>query len=183
MGRSRRRMKKHSKPVSVKPKKTAKSASKTPLELKLQSGAIEKRLGIKTSWDAEKTLQENYMANGFTNSLKQSHGRNTRSNKSKEVEGAVKITEDFADDDELRALNNKQRKTGKAAPKRLTPHQKQIVERLIEAHGDDVEAMARDRKLNELQHSEGKLRMMLDSFSHWKGATGVDFRVPHKRLW
>jgi hypothetical protein len=40
---------------------------------------------------------------------------------------------------ELRALNNKQRKTGKAAPKRLTPHQKQIVERLIEAHGDDVE--------------------------------------------
>lgn len=40
---------------------------------------------------------------------------------------------------ELRALNNKQRKTGKAAPKRLTPHQKQVVARLIEAYDDDVE--------------------------------------------
>lgn len=44
---------------------------------------------------------------------------------------------------ELRALSNKQRKTGKAAPKRLTTHQKQIVERLIAAHGDDVEVGAR----------------------------------------
>ena len=31
------------------------------------------------------------------------------------------------------------RKTGKAAPKQLTTHQKQIVQRLLDAHGEDVE--------------------------------------------
>lgn len=40
---------------------------------------------------------------------------------------------------ELRAACSKERKTGKAPPKRLTTHQRQIVERLIAAHGDDVQ--------------------------------------------
>jgi hypothetical protein len=33
---------------------------------------------------------------------------------------------------------NKERKTGKAPPKRLTSHQRQIVEKLIAAHAEDV---------------------------------------------
>lgn len=33
------------------------------------------------------------------------------------------------------------RSTGKAAPRRLTSHQRQIVARLLAAHGDDVQAM------------------------------------------
>lgn len=45
--------------------------------------------------------------------------------------------ETFSDDDELRALNGQERKTGKALPKRLTGHQKQIMEKLIAKHGDD----------------------------------------------
>jgi hypothetical protein len=40
---------------------------------------------------------------------------------------------------ELRAACSKERKTGKAPPKRLTTHQRQIVERLVKAHGDDVQ--------------------------------------------
>lgn len=75
------------------------------------------------------------------------------------------------------------RSTGKAAPKRLTAHQKQIVRRLIAAHGDDVEAMQRDRKLNSMQHSVGALNELLSSYQHWGEGQGVDFRVPHKRLW
>jgi len=34
---------------------------------------------------------------------------------------------------------NQERKSGKAPPKRLTTHQRQIVERLIAAHGDDLQ--------------------------------------------
>ena len=75
------------------------------------------------------------------------------------------------------------RSTGKAAPKRLTAHQRQIVGRLLAAHSDDVGAMARDRKLNTMQHSEGVLRQLVESFRHWGEGSGVDFRVPHKRLW
>lgn len=75
------------------------------------------------------------------------------------------------------------RSTGKALPKRLTTHQRQIVGRLLAAHGDDIAAMARDRKLNAMQHSEGVLRALVESYKHWKEGSGVDFRVPHKRLW
>eukprot|EP00951_Prasinocladus_malaysianus_P010781 scaffold79458_cov46-Prasinocladus_malaysianus.AAC.2 len=143
---------------------------------------------FRVDWNNEKTLQENYTKNGFTNSLKKTHGRNAEENKRKEktLQMTMVRTYSRANMDncpdvvrlitELRALNNLQRKTGKAAPKRLTPHQKQIISRLIEAHGGDVEAMARNRKLNDMQHSEGKLRMMLESHEYWRGKTGVDFR-------
>ena len=45
MGRSRRRIKKHTRAVTRKPKKTAKHASETPVELRVQSKDIEKKLG------------------------------------------------------------------------------------------------------------------------------------------
>jgi hypothetical protein len=75
------------------------------------------------------------------------------------------------------------RSTGKAAPKRLTTHQRQIVGRLLAAHGEDIHAMFHDRKLNPMQHSKGVLKALIESYHHWKEGSGVDFRVPHKRLW
>ena len=75
------------------------------------------------------------------------------------------------------------RSSGKAAPKRLTTHQRQIVGRLLAAHGEDVAAMQHDRKLNPMQHSQGVLKAMIESFRFWKEGSGVDFRVPNKRLW
>ena len=45
------------------------------------------------------------------------------------------------------------------------------------------QAMSKDQKLNNMLHSEGKLKQMLESYQHWQGKTGVDFRVPNKRLW
>lgn len=54
--------------------------------------------------------------------------------------------------------------SGKALPKRLTTHQRSVVEALVKAHGGDVGAMARDRKLNRLQHSEGVLRNLVKSY-------------------
>ena len=86
-------------------------------------------------------------------------------------------------DDELKAACGQQRSTGPVPPKRLTPHQRQIATRLIERHGSDLQAMVRDRQLNTMQHSEGVLQKLVESFNHWRPNSGVDFRVPNKRLW
>ena len=40
---------------------------------------------------------------------------------------------------DLRAIEGKQRKGGRAAVPKLTAHQQQIVERLMQAHGNDIE--------------------------------------------
>ena len=58
--------------------------------------------------------------------------------KSTAVEGALTrgVAAVFA---ELAAACGKMRASGKAAAQRLTTHQLQIVERLVQAHGDDIE--------------------------------------------
>jgi hypothetical protein len=40
---------------------------------------------------------------------------------------------------ELRAATNQERSSGKAPPPRPTTHQRQVMERLIAQHGEDVE--------------------------------------------
>lgn len=90
---------------------------------------------------------------------------------------------DWIDDDDLRVLRGEQRKTGKAAPKRLTSTQIELVEALLAKHKDDVDAMVRDIKINTYQHSKGQLRKLIESYAHWGGdweKTGVDFRAPKK---
>jgi hypothetical protein len=42
----------------------------------------------------------------------------------------------------MRVATGRPRKTGKAAPKPLTTHQKQVVKRLLDAHGEDVQVGA-----------------------------------------
>ena len=45
------------------------------------------------------------------------------------------------------------------------------------------QAMKRDTKLNSMLLPVSKLKLMLESYrTHGRGS-GVDFRVPHKRLW
>lgn len=50
-------------------------------------------------------------------------------------------TSDFA------AAMGQQRPSGPAPPPRLTSHQRQIMQRLVAAHGDDVEVGCRDAEL------------------------------------
>lgn len=45
------------------------------------------------------------------------------------------------------------------------------------------QAMMMDRRLNPMQHSEGALKQLIESFQYWKSGSGVDFRVPVKGLW
>ncbi|KAL2653630.1 hypothetical protein R1flu_021758 [Riccia fluitans] len=67
--------------------------------------------------------------------------------------------------DEVKSALNKVRKDGKKAPvKRLTKMQRVYFSRLIQKHGFDYQAMARDIKLNEMQHPEGSLRKYVAQF-------------------
>ena len=88
--------------------------------------------------------------------------------------------------DELRGALGAERSTGKREPARLTAKQLRIVGALVEAYGEDVEAMARDRKLNAMQHSVGVLKKLVEGYVHSselaeKGGAR-DFRAPVKSL-
>ncbi|KAF8065911.1 hypothetical protein HT031_002972 [Scenedesmus sp. PABB004] len=161
----RRRLKRNAPKVRVgvvKRKKTTKA--QVPLEVTEQCPAVPARLQAAVEWREQATLSKNYAANRFLLDPNEGFGRNKRDAPLKSK--AEREAEDggtYSDDDELRVLTNQERKSGKAPPKRLTSHQRQIVERLVAAHGDDVQAMFRDRKLNPMQHSVGKLRELLEA--------------------
>ncbi|KAF7585138.1 Nucleolar protein 16 [Aspergillus hancockii] len=49
-------------------------------------------------------------------------------------------------------------------PRHLSPREVEWITRLIERHGDNLTAMARDRKLNPMQQTEGDLRRRIRKF-------------------
>eukprot|EP00879_Flechtneria_rotunda_P004411 GHRR01004662.1.p1 GENE.GHRR01004662.1~~GHRR01004662.1.p1 ORF type:complete len:196 (+),score=43.46 GHRR01004662.1:345-932(+) len=182
MGGSRRRLKRTAPKVRVavvNKKKSTKAA--VPLELLDQQQDLQNKLNAKVQWQEEATLRKNYQENNFIVNPNEGFGRNKRSKPlrskaEREQEGGST----YSDDDELRAACHMERKTGKALPKRLTSYQRQIVERLVDKHEDDVESMFRDRKLNPMQHNIGKLKELLKSFNYWRAEQKHDFRVPNK---
>ena len=77
------------------------------------------------------------------------------------------------------------RSSGPAPPAKLTSTQQRIFEGLLSAHGGDLEAMARDKKLNPMLLTVGRLRKMLLSYEAFRDRpqSKTPFRTPHKRLW
>eukprot|EP00230_Micromonas_polaris_P008805 CAMPEP_0117641330 /NCGR_PEP_ID=MMETSP0802-20121206/9296_1 /TAXON_ID=38833 /ORGANISM="Micromonas sp., Strain CCMP2099" /LENGTH=206 /DNA_ID=CAMNT_0005446309 /DNA_START=74 /DNA_END=692 /DNA_ORIENTATION=- len=67
--------------------------------------------------------------------------------------------------DEVKGALGERRSTGLAPPKRLTTKQRRIVGALVSKYGfEDLNAMARDRKLNAMQHTIALLRELVVSF-------------------
>lgn len=155
----------------------------------------------RVGWDEAAKHDKNYEQLGFVADANAGFGRNKKASgvgtRSKpnvddgghgegdDMQGEEQEVEENEEalDEDLKAALGRMRSTGKAAPKRLTPHQRQVVEGLVAAHGTNLEAMVLDRKLNKMQHSRGQLQKLIDSFNYWGKGSGVDFRVPHKRLW
>jgi len=185
MGGSRRRLKKTAPKVKVgliKRKKNEKA--RLPLDVVEHKPGFEERLRKQVNWTEQQTLTRNYGKNKLVLDPNEGFGRN-KSNKSEaplksKEERLEEDGETYSDDDELRVVCNKERKTGVAPPPRLTTHQRQIMERLIEKYGEDVEGMFRDRKLNKMQHSKGKLQELLEAHQYWKPGDKHDFRGPNK---
>jgi len=147
-----------------------------------------KSILFRAEWNEQTKSEENYERIGLVADPNTGFGRNKKSTRlAIPTAGlgliAAQEEEDDDLDDDLKAAMAKARSSGKAGPKRITPHQRQIIEALLSTHGDDVEAMSQDRRLNTMQHSQGKLIKLIESYHYWSENSGVDFRVPSKRLW
>eukprot|EP00850_Spirogloea_muscicola_P015192 SM000114S24155 [mRNA] locus=s114:294629:295304:+ [translate_table: standard] len=81
---------------------------------------------------------------------------------------------------ELRAALGKKRKAGPGAPiQRLTKMQRLYVGRLVSKHGENFTAMAKDIKLNRMQHTVGALRLLCRRWhAHEKGPSQTSPKQP-----
>ncbi|CAL8469696.1 g9237 [Coccomyxa elongata] len=180
MGRSLRRAKKTRPKLTVKGKKKPRIKAKVPLEITSQRPSMGNKLGVEPQWDREKPLTSNYASNQVLLDPNAGFGRNAKPDIIQEGE---EINSEVESDDDLRALEGKCRRSGPAPLQKLTTHQRQIVERLKAAHGDNLEAMARDKKLNSMLMTAGKLRRLMAAYEARKDRGRCGFRVPNKRLW
>mmetsp|Transcript_32669 Transcript_32669/g.71364 ORF Transcript_32669/g.71364 Transcript_32669/m.71364 type:complete len:192 (-) Transcript_32669:449-1024(-) len=147
-----------------------------------------------TQWDVNKTQKENYQALGLESDPTHGGGRNKKTHAFEERKEEFELDADetqeektFESDayDELRAICNKERTSGKALPKRLSTTQRNVVQSWINAHGSNMEAMFRDRKLNPMQHSLGVIKQMVTSFIAYpclENGGHRGFRAPQKSL-
>mmetsp|Transcript_11264 Transcript_11264/g.33849 ORF Transcript_11264/g.33849 Transcript_11264/m.33849 type:complete len:188 (-) Transcript_11264:187-750(-) len=187
MGGSLRRSKKYRPKLTIRKKRTALTRGKTPIEITQGKAAVAEKLGKQPEWSQLKNFADNYETAGLLSDANAGFGRNLKTDalqsvvadaEEREATGAVaELDEDFD------AACSKQRPSGPAPPQRLTAHQRAIVSRLLDAHGDDVEAMVRDRKLNSMLLPGSKLQRMIMAYRMYSDKGGVDFRVPTKRLW
>lgn len=114
-------------------------------------------------WDVEGTLTSNYQAAGFV--LDPNGALPPRVSPGTPSTPQPAESEDQEEEDEpeeLRVMLGKQRKERAEAPRveRLTKMQRAHVGTLLAEHGLQFQAMARDMKLNKLQHTAGALKFL-----------------------
>ncbi len=61
---------------------------------------------------------------------------------------------------------------GVKRPRKQSQREEEWVERLVRRHGKDVEAMARDRKLNPMQQSKGDIGKRIRMWREWRRKGG-----------
>ena len=185
MGKSRKSVKRRmSVKVTRSKKRKVKQTKATALlpkdvreELSLPLNATGGR--TKTQWDTKRTLKKNYEDNKVASDVNatigmdidggdgdgESYGSGEGRKKRQGGKGAAVDMVPIEVVDEINATFGKQRSTGKRPPKKLTTVQIRVIGKLIEAHGrDNVDAMAKDMKLNKMQHSPGVLKKMVESY-------------------
>eukprot|EP00891_Asterochloris_glomerata_P008118 jgi/Astpho2/8118/Aster-x0798 len=137
------------------------------------------------AWDESQSVLANYKG-AFVASANVGFGRNALTEETAGQPGDESQAAAFQPDDDFKAeILGEVRSSGPALPAKLTSTQQRIFEGLLAAHGDDLEAMARDKKLNPMLLTAGKLRKMLLSYEAFRDRpqAKTPFRTPHKRLW
>ena len=145
-------------------------------------------LAARTPWEKGQTVVTNYKALGLALDPNGAHGRTAPLRKA-----AAKAAEPGgepptlgaqaeADEEEMRIATGGHLPKGHRPPRRLTATQLRVMRGLVEVHGDDVKAMARDQKRNAMQHTASTLRTMLDDFHAQDSSEMRVFRAPIKRL-
>ena len=181
--RKKRRAKPSGSTVKVgRVKKTKQHVKVVPVRL---PGAAED-----TTWQEDTTHVSNYSVVGIVsdpNAVGKT-GRNAKAplggSSADEPEDTSVAATATVGGDEVRGLLGQVRSTGLAPPKRLTTKQRRIVGALVAKHGHDLNAMARDRKLNAMQHTIAQLRELVVSFAAYpdllESGGALDFRAPIK---
>eukprot|EP00898_Chlorokybus_atmophyticus_P005297 jgi/Chlat1/5769/Chrsp387S09017 len=153
MAGSRRRAKRNRAPVRVALKRDLKKRPLKPPQLPKAAAAVLAADGD-ADWDPAATAAANYAAFGLS-TLRPSSRAAATTRQQAEV-GDEQLQED-ATRELARALGAVPRV---GPPPRLTAMQRVYIGRLVAAHGDDHQAMARDTKLNALQHTAAALRKL-----------------------
>lgn len=175
MGGSRRSLKRGKPKVRVgAPSKKKGKGVPEPLLLPGASTSLE--------WNIKASQTANYRKFGLASNPNLKSGRNAdplgggvgqlvshrKGREGEEGEEGERTDEEEGSDeepDEVRAALGKKRKHGPSQPlQRLTKMQRVYVGNLITKHGEDVEAMSRDLKLNAMQHSPGVLKLLCRRF-------------------
>ena len=181
--RKKRRAKPSGSTVKVgRVKKTKQHVKAVPVRL---PGAAED-----TAWQEDTTHVGNYSVVGIVsdpNAVGKT-GRNSKAplgaSGAEEPEDTSVAATAIVGGDEVRGLLGQVRSTGLAPPKRLTTKQRRVVGALVAKHGHDLNAMARDRKLNAMQHTIAQLRELVVSFAAYpdllESGGALDFRAPIK---
>ena len=126
----------------------------------------------RTAWKEDTTHVGNYSVVGIVsdpNAVGKT-GRNSKAplgaSGAEEPEDTSVAATAIVGGDEVRGLLGQVRSTGLAPPKRLTTKQRRVVGALVAEHGHDLNAMARDRKLNAMQHTIAQLRELVVSAAY-----------------
>ncbi|KAK9813710.1 hypothetical protein WJX73_004483 [Symbiochloris irregularis] len=181
MGGSLRRLKKTRPKVSIKSKRKPKVKSSLPHELKKASPAVLSKLGL-TNWDNQKTYAANYAEAQLVPNANAAFGRNSRTDALQAKAAQLSTSEDLPETDEVREILHKERPEYKPNALKLTTQQSIVVKQLLDKHGDDIEGMVWDSKLNSMLLPAGKLRRMIRSFKEADANARCPFRAPKKRL-
>jgi nucleolar protein 16 len=129
-----------------------------------------------TGWDEDVTPSANYKRLGLSASLQADKGRSHGVRAAAAAAAAAASAPPDApqplgrlatagDPESLRLATGRRLARGARPPRPLTARQRRLVGALVAAHGDDVAAMARDTKLNPLQHTGSALRVLVDAFA------------------
>lgn len=190
MGGSLRRSKKYRPKVTIKKKTKGRLQgvrAKLPNELSDHRPSLPSKLGPIADWKVDNNTNTNYARQGFLTDANVGFGRNLGNKDSIQETAAefVDIDAQVEIDDDFKQVLGQRGSKGPAPPAKLTAHQTQIVKALTEAHGNDVEAMVKDCKLNTMLLPASKLKHMLRAHAMYSQKPGgrCSFRVPHKKLW
>ena len=178
MGRSAKAVRRRSGTAKVsrgKKKRAAREPEHLGQGLPLEPPAAGEAWGPGAEWGTARTLRENYGRNGLVLDVNNAQPQVKRGKGGGRAlvlapaegggggEGRPAHVRD-----ELAGALGQQRSSGKRPPKMLTGSQRRVVQRLVGAYGDDLAAMARDTKINKMQHSRSVLAKLVEAYKAYE---------------
>lgn len=167
-------------------KRTGAKKSTQPLSFARSQEVLAARTGIDgdRAWSTGDTTKRNYRGSGVLLDPNAACARGDKAAAGRAPECEDRGNREDSDlDDDLRSALGRRSKSGSRPPSGLTATQRDVIVALHAKHGDDVEAMTLDRRLNRMLLPASKLRRMLAAFRAHPSGGSVRFQQPKRKLW